>query len=90
MAAGILTASGGRTAHAAVVARQMGKVCLVGCAALVIGADGATLAGRGLAEGDWVSLDGTDGTVSLGRREIVSELPETELAEIATWRAGRG
>ncbi|HKF61236.1 MAG TPA: PEP/pyruvate-binding domain-containing protein [Dongiaceae bacterium] len=77
VAAGILTAVGGRTAHAAVVARQLGKVCLVGCHELRIREDreGGEIAGRKIVEGDWVSLDGDHGEVTLGRREIIAELP---------------
>jgi len=88
VAAGILTAIGGRTAHAAVVARQLGKVCLVGCQALHLLADGrsAELAGQVIGEGDWISLDGEAGAVTLGRREIIAELPQAEMAVIATWR----
>lgn len=88
VAAGILTAVGGRTAHAAVVARQLGRPCLVGCHALKIAANGraAELAGIGIAEGDWLSLDGDRGEVTLGRRDIVVERPEAELAEIDGWR----
>ncbi|HVJ51564.1 MAG TPA: PEP/pyruvate-binding domain-containing protein [Aliidongia sp.] len=88
VAAGILTAVGGRTAHAAVVARQMGKVCLVGCRELMFPENGASaeMAGRTLREGDWISLDGDMGEVTLGRREIVTELPEAEMAEIEAWR----
>jgi pyruvate,orthophosphate dikinase len=88
-AAAVLTSSGGRTAHAAVVARQMGKVCVVGCAALEIdeAARSASLAGRPVREGDWLSLDGESGEVSLGRREVVTEAPSAELAEVDRWRA---
>lgn len=88
VAAGILTAVGGRTAHAAVVARQLGRPCLVGCHALKIAANGRTaeLGGIGIAEGDWLSLDGDTGEVTLGRRDIVVERPEAELAEIDRWR----
>ncbi|GAN79840.1 PEP/pyruvate-binding domain-containing protein [Acidocella aminolytica] len=87
VASGILTATGGRTAHAAVVARQMGRVCLVGCAALHFTPQGVELAGQKLAEGDWLCLDGEAGEISRGRREIVSELPEAEMAALASWRA---
>ncbi|PNG26509.1 PEP/pyruvate-binding domain-containing protein [Methylocella silvestris] len=90
-AAGILTATGGRTAHAAVVARQMGKVCLVGCAALRIAPSWreAQLGAHTVRQGDFLSLDGSSGEIFLGRREIVIERPETELAEIASWREAR-
>ncbi|MGA3303273.1 MAG: PEP/pyruvate-binding domain-containing protein [Methylovirgula sp.] len=88
LSAGILTAVGGRTAHAAVVARQLGKVCLVGCRALQIDEANrvATLAGAPIREGDWLSLNGDSGEITLGERAIVKELPP-ELAEIAKWRA---
>ncbi|QXX74200.1 PEP/pyruvate-binding domain-containing protein [Methylovirgula sp. HY1] len=87
LAAGILTAVGGRTAHAAVVARQLGKVCLVGCRALVIDEANraATLGDAAIHEGDWLSLDGDRGEISLGERAVVTERPP-ELAEIARWQ----
>jgi pyruvate,orthophosphate dikinase len=88
VAAGILTAVGGRTSHAAVVARQLGKVCLVGCTDLVIDAQDrrAALAGHAVAEGDWLSLDGESGQIYLGRREIVPDVPEAELASVESWK----
>ncbi|MFZ2871898.1 PEP/pyruvate-binding domain-containing protein [Zavarzinia sp.] len=85
VSAGILTAVGGRTAHAAVVARQMGKPCLVGCAGLVFG-DEVRLGGDVLREGDWLCLDGQGGTVSLGRRDIVVDRPEEDLRVVESWR----
>jgi pyruvate,orthophosphate dikinase len=86
-ASGILTAIGGRTAHAAVVARQMGKICLVGCKTLCIDADlrQARLGENMITEGDWISLEGTTGEIFLGQRDIIVERPEAELAEIAQW-----
>ena len=89
VAAGILTAVGGRTAHAAVVARQLGKVCLVGCADLVIEPDGrrAKIGGHALAEGDWLSLDGESGEIYAGQREVVRDRPAAELETIGAWRA---
>lgn len=88
-ATGVLTSRGGRTSHAAVVARQLAKVCVVGCAELRIDETNrcATLAGQALGEGGWVWLDGGSGEAGLGRRAIVSERPEAELAEIARWRS---
>jgi pyruvate, orthophosphate dikinase len=88
VASGILTASGGRTAHAAVVARQLGKVCLVGCRELKIHADGSggEIGGQQMKERNWISLDGETGEVALGRRDIVVQMPQAELAEIDAWR----
>ncbi len=88
-ASGILTAIGGRTSHAAVVARQMGKVCLVGCRTLAIGDAGgpARLGDETVHGGDWIGLDGQSGEVSLGRREIAVEAP-AERALVEQWRRG--
>jgi pyruvate,orthophosphate dikinase len=88
LAAGILTATGGRTSHAAVVARQLGKVCLVACPKLEIDLAhrqcriGATL----FNEGDFVSLDGNSGDVYAGKLEPLVERPDHALAAIAAWR----
>ena len=89
-AQGILTAFGGRTSHAAVVARQLGKVCLVGCQDLQIDPDRrtCTIGGRTLNEGDSISLDGNDGSIYAGALAVMEERPEQELAKIASW--GRG
>ncbi len=67
-AEGILTARGGVSSHAALVARQMGKVCVCGAAALQIDYDKCTLTvgGRVFNEGDYLSIDGTAGTVYAG------------------------
>jgi len=87
--AGILTAAGGRTAHATLVARQMGKPCVVGCEALRIDEENRQgwLADARIAEGDWVSIEGGSGQVFLGQRKIVTERPEVDLHEIDSWRA---
>ena len=70
-AQGILTARGGMTSHAALVARQMGKVAVVGCEELEIDYPGRTMkAGeRVVNEGDWLSIDGFTGEVMLGQLE---------------------
>jgi len=88
VSAGIVTTTGGRTAHAALVARQEGKPCIVGCEQLAVDASAhrAKLAGVGIEEGDWISIDGDSGGVFLGRRNVVIEQPEAELAEISRWR----
>lgn len=67
-AQGILTARGGMTSHAALVARQMGKVCVAGCESLQIDYTARTLRvdDSTLKEGDWVSVDGSTGEVIRG------------------------
>jgi pyruvate,orthophosphate dikinase len=68
-AEGILTAKGGVSSHAALVARQMGKVCICGASALSIDYDKKTVtaSGRTFSEGDFLSIDGTAGTVYAGQ-----------------------
>jgi len=68
-AVGILTQRGGMTSHAALVARQMGKVCVAGCGALNISyADRRmNIGSHTIKEGDYISLDGSTGEVMLGR-----------------------
>jgi pyruvate, orthophosphate dikinase len=87
--AGIVTAVGGRTAHAALVARQMGRPCIVGCSALSLdpARRRAWFAGTAVDEGDWLSMDGEAGTVYLGRGQITAERPEAVLAEVRRWQA---
>jgi pyruvate,orthophosphate dikinase len=69
----ILTARGGMTSHAALVARQMGKVCVVGCEALNIdyGRREMRVADVILKEGDWISVDGSTGEVMRGEVKTV-------------------
>ncbi len=66
---GILTAFGGASSHAALVSRQMGKVCIVGCSALNIDYQKATMTvgDKVLKEGDWISIDGFTGEVMAGQ-----------------------
>src|SRR5205823_11901036 len=68
-AAGILTAHGGMTSHAAVVARGMGKPCVAGCEGLTIDIDARslTIGGQKLSEGDVITIDGGTGRVKIGR-----------------------
>jgi pyruvate,orthophosphate dikinase len=68
-AEGILTARGGMTSHAALVARQMGKVCVAGCSTLDIDYATHTMRVKGhvVKEGDWISIDGTTGEVIEGK-----------------------
>jgi pyruvate,orthophosphate dikinase len=74
---GILTARGGMTSHAALVARQMGKVCVAGCEVLNIDYTARTLRVGELVlkEGDWISVDGSTGEVIQGQiRTLPSEV----------------
>jgi pyruvate, orthophosphate dikinase len=77
-AQGILTARGGLTSHAALVARGAGLPAVVGCEALAIDPNGgsAKLAGRELAEGDVITIDGTTGGVILGAAPLI--VPDLE------------
>ena len=88
-ASGIVTALGGRTAHAALVARQMGKPCIVGCSGLAIDLTtrSACLPQAAIREDDWLSVDGGSGAIYLGRGQIVTERPDEELAQLERWRA---
>jgi pyruvate, orthophosphate dikinase len=89
VAAGIVTSVGARTAHAALVARQMGKPCVVGSASMTIdvAADRAQLAGKAISGRDWVTIDGDSSNIYLGRLETLVTQPEQELAEIASWQS---
>src|ERR1700710_242501 len=68
-AEGILTAKGGVSSHAALVARQMGKVCICGASAVLIDYDKktVTVSGQTFKEGDYLSIDGTSGIVYAGQ-----------------------
>jgi pyruvate,orthophosphate dikinase len=87
---GVLTASGGRTSHAAVVARQMGKVCLVGCAGLHIdeAQRQARLGDAVVGEGDVLCLDGDSGAIYADSPAIVVERPQSLLDQVEAWRGG--
>lgn len=80
-AEGVLTAKGGATSHAAVVARGMGKPCVAGCDALRVdrAKKFADLNGTELREGDWITIDGTTGNIAIGELPLIrppSKLPE--------------
>src|SRR3546814_8549862 len=68
-ARGILTARGGMTSHAAVVARGMGRPCVSGAGSLAIDSKAGVMrvAGREIREGDIITIDGTSGAVMLGK-----------------------
>lgn len=89
--AGVLSARGGRTSHAAVVARHLNKVCIVGCRELVIDASDKScrMGERRIDEGAMVSLDGHSGKVYAGKVEVVVERPTQCLEQIGRWKNGR-
>ena len=68
VAAGIVTSVGARTAHAALIARQMGKPCVVGCSSMTVdaAADRAQLASTTISGSDWITIDGDRGNIYLG------------------------
>jgi len=90
-AAGILTGSGGRTSHAAVVARQLGRVCLVACPDLLIdlARRQISISGTRLDEGSMLSLDGNTGAIHVGMLAVQTERPSAALAVIAAWKEER-
>ncbi|HTY90608.1 MAG TPA: PEP/pyruvate-binding domain-containing protein [Methanocella sp.] len=87
-AGGLLTARGARTSHAAVVARQMGKVCVVNCADLSIdlARHRINIGKAMLHEGDEITLDGSSGLVYAGHLSTTTEKPVDLLAKVAKWR----
>jgi pyruvate,orthophosphate dikinase len=87
-AEGILTTRGGRTSHAALVARQFGKPAVVGCSVLDIDLVGrvASVGDLVIEEGDWLSLDGSTGEVYVGRLDtFVPDLTDPSLSTLLGW-----
>ena len=84
IAKGILTARGGMTSHAAVVARGMGKCCVSGAGALKINYKNRSLTvdGKVYREGDWISLNGTTGNIIDGKVATIEPELSGEFAEI--------
>ena len=86
-AAGVLTAHGGMTSHAAVVARGMGKPCVAGCEALSLDvqAKTATIGTHELREGDVISIDGGTGEVIIGRVKLVPPQINEDFETVLEW-----
>ena len=87
-AQGILTSRGGRTSHAALVARQFGKPAVVGVSEMRIDLDKRVISvdGREIQEGDWISIDGTRGEVYLGQLDtMVPDFNDPYLLKILSW-----
>ena len=87
VAEGILTARGGMTSHAAVVARGMGKCCVAGCAAAQINEAAKTLSfgSTVLKEGDWITLNGTAGEVIVGKVDMIEAEVGGDFATLMEW-----
>jgi pyruvate,orthophosphate dikinase len=87
VAQGILTATGGKTSHAAVVARGWGKCCVVGAEALDIDAAAKQIRvnGRVVKEGEWLTLDGNEGAVYTGETRLARPSPPETYATLMKW-----
>jgi pyruvate,orthophosphate dikinase len=86
-AQGILTARGGITSHAAVVARGMGKPCVAGCDDITVHEAQRTfeVKGQTVREGDWITLDGTAGEVMLGQVPLIQPELSGDFATLVKW-----
>jgi pyruvate,orthophosphate dikinase len=87
-ATGLLTQRGARTSHAAVVARQLGKVSLVGCSELQIDETARTVqvGDTTLREGELITLDGNEGVFYAGAAEVQIEYPDDLLSRLDALR----
>jgi pyruvate,orthophosphate dikinase len=86
--AGILTSRGGKTSHAAVVARGMGKPCVVGCSQIEIDSDGRSFSVGGkkaASEGQKITIDGSTGRVYAGEVSTVEPEISSEFKELLQW-----
>ncbi len=83
----ILTARGGLTSHAAVVARGMGKCCVTGCESLHIDyfSEEFAAGGRIIRKGDWITVDGSTGRVLQGALPLIEPKPDESLAVFMKW-----
>ncbi|HEX2324540.1 MAG TPA: pyruvate, phosphate dikinase [Chloroflexota bacterium] len=86
-AQGILTSTGGPTSHAAVVARGMGKSCIVGASAVVISPDETSFSvnGQTVREGEWITLDGTSGNIYVGQVPTVEPELGDDFRTVMAW-----
>ena len=87
LAKGILTSTGGKASHAAVVARGWGKPCVVGCEAVKINeaAGTVTIAGKSVKVGEFVTINGTTGDVMIGKVPTVPPSMTGDFATLMNW-----
>jgi pyruvate,orthophosphate dikinase len=87
LAAGILTSTGGKASHAAVVARGWGKPCVVGCEAVRVDEKAGTIsvAGQTIKAGDYLTINGTTGDVMIGRVPTVEPTISGDFAILMEW-----
>ena len=87
VAQGILTATGGKTSHAAVVARGWGKCCVVGCEALDIDYSQKQFraSGRTIRQGDWITIDGNEGVVYEGQLKLTTPKMPPDYDTLLAW-----
>ncbi len=87
LAAGILTSTGGKASHAAVVARGWGKPCIVGCEAMRIDEKSATvaIAGHTVKAGDFLTINGSTGDVMIGKVETIPPAISGDFATLMSW-----
>lgn len=87
VAEGILTARGGMTSHAAVVARGMGKCCVVGCNEICVNEaqKTMTIAEKVYKEGDYISIDGSTGKIYEGKINTVAAVISDDFAKLMEW-----
>ncbi len=84
-AEGVLTATGGMTSHAAVVARGMGLPCVAGAKAVSISGKSLTINGKKMKQGDDLTIDGTTGEVFAGRIDLIKPKISKELSTFLSW-----
>ncbi|QJW98330.1 pyruvate, phosphate dikinase [Frigoriglobus tundricola] len=87
LAKGILTSTGGKASHAAVVARGWGKPCVVGCEAMKIdeAAQTISIAGKTVKAGEFITINGTTGDVMIGKVPTVAPSMTGDFATLMTW-----
>jgi pyruvate,orthophosphate dikinase len=82
---GILTSTGGRTSHAAVVARGMGTPCVAGAKDVEVSGKKVKIGAKSFKEGDWISIDGTSGDIFTGQLPLISPKITKEMETFLGW-----